>query len=164
MLSRKDPNSAELETVKVSKRPTTVVTTNGEVQTKEEEATVCLRELDLFVTMMLLEDTPAFLSHGQLCENHGYSYHRTSGQKPQLIKNGRRIECNSANFVPVVVPGLSTGSSSSATPASPMSLSQEAVIPTQHPASTRSESTSGIERERGDPSREPEENQKPSKK
>ena len=81
------PNSAELETVKVSKRPTTVVTTNGEVQTKEEEATVCVRELDLFVTIMLLEDTPAFLSHGQLCENHGYSYHRASGQKPQVIKN-----------------------------------------------------------------------------
>ena len=115
MLSRKEMNSAELETVKVSKRPTTVVAANGEVQTREE-ATVHVREKDLFLTTMLLEDTPAFLSHGKLCENHGYSYHRTSGPKPQLIKNGRRIECNTANYVPIVVPGLSTGSSSSATP------------------------------------------------
>ena len=38
-LSRKDLNSAELETVKVSESPTMVVAANGEVQT-EEEATV----------------------------------------------------------------------------------------------------------------------------
>ena len=60
MLSRKDLNSAELETVRVSKSPTTVVTANGEVQTKEE-ATVNVREFDLFVTVKLLEDTQAVL-------------------------------------------------------------------------------------------------------
>ena len=57
MLSRKDLNSAELETVKVSQNPTTAVAANGEVQTKEE-ATVYVKELDLFVTVMLREDTP----------------------------------------------------------------------------------------------------------
>ena len=36
MLSRKDLNSAEFETVRVSKNPTTVATANSEVQTKEE--------------------------------------------------------------------------------------------------------------------------------
>ena len=36
MISRKDLNPAELDTVKVLKNPTTVVTANGEVQTKEE--------------------------------------------------------------------------------------------------------------------------------
>ena len=61
MGSRKDLNSAELETVRVSKSPTTGVTANGEVPTKDE-ATVYVRELDLFVTVMLLEDTPAILS------------------------------------------------------------------------------------------------------
>ena len=76
MLSRKDLNSAELETVKVAKSPTTVVTANGEVQTKEE-ATVYVKVLALFVTVMLLEDTPAVLSLGKLCEDHGYSYHWT---------------------------------------------------------------------------------------
>ena len=59
--SRKDLNSAELETVRVSQSPTTVVTANGEVLT-EEEAKVHVRELDLFVTVMLLEDTAAVLS------------------------------------------------------------------------------------------------------
>ena len=31
-------------------------------------------------------------------------------KKPQLIRNGRRIECNTANYVPFVVPGLTTSS------------------------------------------------------
>ena len=81
-----------METVKACKNPTTVVTANGEAQTKEE-ATVYVRELDLFVTVMLLEDTLAVLSLGKLCEDHRYNYHWTSGQKPHLIKEGRRIEC-----------------------------------------------------------------------
>ena len=89
VVSRKDLNSAELETVRISKSPTTVVTANGEVPT-EEEATVYVRELDLFVTVMLLEDTPAVLSLGKLCEDHGYNYRWTRGQKPHLIK--KRLE------------------------------------------------------------------------
>ena len=36
MVSKKDLNKAELETVNISKNPTMVVTANGEVQTKEE--------------------------------------------------------------------------------------------------------------------------------
>ena len=40
MLSRKDLNSAELETVKVSKIPTTVVAANGEVQKKKKRQCV----------------------------------------------------------------------------------------------------------------------------
>ena len=57
MVSKKDLNSAELETVRVSKNPTTVVTANGEVQTREE-ATVYVKQLDLFVKVVLLEETP----------------------------------------------------------------------------------------------------------
>ena len=100
MLNRKDLNSAELET--------------GELQTKDG-ATVYVKELDLFVTVKLLEDTPAVLSLGTLCEDHGYSCEWTSGQKPQLLKHSRRIQCSTENYVPIVVPGLSMGSSSSAT-------------------------------------------------
>ena len=69
MVSRKDLHSAELETVRISKNPATVVTANGDVLTKEE-ATVHVRELDsldLFVTVMLLQDTPSVLSLGKLC-------------------------------------------------------------------------------------------------
>ena len=72
MLSRTDLNSAEFETVTVSKNPTTVVTANREVQTKDQ-ATVYVKELDLIVTVKLLEDTPVVLSLGRLCEDHGYS-------------------------------------------------------------------------------------------
>ena len=123
-VSRRNVNSAELETVRVSKNPTTVVTANGDVPTKEE-ATVYVKELDLFVTVKLLDDTSAVHSLGKLCEDHGSS-------KPQPIKDGRRIKCSTENYVPIVVLGLPTRSSSSATPTSPTSVPQEAVIPTLH--------------------------------
>ena len=45
MISKKDLNSAELETVTTSRSPMTVITANGEVQT-HEEATVYVRELE----------------------------------------------------------------------------------------------------------------------
>ena len=89
MVSRKDLNSAGLETVIVSQSPTTVVTANGEVLTTVE-ATVYVKELDLFVTVVLLEDIPAVLSLGKLCEGHGYNYHWTSCQEPHLNKDGRK--------------------------------------------------------------------------
>ena len=76
-------DSAELETMRISRNLTTVMTANGEVQTREE-ATVNVKELDLFVTVMLLEETPAVLSLRKLCEDHGYTYHWTSAQKPHL--------------------------------------------------------------------------------
>ena len=53
---------------------------------KNEEATVYVRELGLFVPVKLLNDTQAVLSLEKLCEDHGYSHEWTSGQKPHLIK------------------------------------------------------------------------------
>ena len=90
-----------------SRSPMTVITANGEVQTNEEAA-VYVKELYIFLTMKVLEDTLAVLSLGKLCDEHGYSYERINGQKPHLIKNDIRIQCNTENFVPVVVLGLST--------------------------------------------------------
>ena len=89
MISRKDLNSVEMDTLTTSRSPTTVITANGEVQT-HEEATVYVRELDLFLTMKVLEDTPAVLSLGKLCDEHGYSYEWINCQKPHLIQNGIR--------------------------------------------------------------------------
>ena len=83
----------EREFVVDSRCPTTVMTAIGQVQTREE-ATENVKELDLFVTVMLLEETPAVLSFGKLCEDHGYTYHWTSGQIPHLTKNGKIINCN----------------------------------------------------------------------
>ena len=80
MLSRKDLNSAELETVRVSRNHTTIIKANGEVQT-HEEATVYMQDLELFVTVQILKDTPAVLSLGKLFEEHGYSYEWASCHK-----------------------------------------------------------------------------------
>ena len=127
VVSKKDLNSAELETMRISRIPSTVMTANGDVQIREE-ATVYVKDWDIFVTVMLLEETPAVLSLGKLCEEHGYSHHWTSGQKPHVTKNGRKIDCNTANYVPFVVPGFSTSSSTTPTPSSSTSSSQDSVF------------------------------------
>ena len=84
MIINKDLNSAEMYTLTKSCSPTIVITANGEVQT-HEEATVYVKELDTFLTMKVLEDTPAVLSLGKLCDEHGYSYEWINGQEPHLI-------------------------------------------------------------------------------
>ena len=103
MISKKDLDFAELETVTTSRGPMTGIKANGEVQTIEK-VTVYVRELDIFLTMKLHEDTPVVLSLGKLCHEHGYSYKWINGQKPHLI-NGIRIQCNTENFVPFVALG-----------------------------------------------------------
>ena len=109
-----------MDTLTKSCSPSIVITANGEVQT-HEEAIVYVKELDIFLTMKVLENTPAVLSLGKLCDENGYSYEWINGQKPHLIKNGIRIICNTENFVPIVVPGLSSSSSgSSSTSRTPM--------------------------------------------
>ena len=60
-LSRKDLSTAELETLQRSRNPSTVITANGEVRTNEE-VTGYVRDLELFVMVQILEDTPAVLS------------------------------------------------------------------------------------------------------
>ena len=83
MISKKDLSDAEMDTLTKSCSPTIVITSNGEVQT-HEEATVCQR-IGKFLTMKVLENTPAVLSLGKLCDENGYSYEWISGQKPHLI-------------------------------------------------------------------------------
>ena len=99
MISKKDLNSAQMDTLTKSCSPAIVITANGEVQT-HKEATVYVKELDIFLTMIVLENTPAVLSLGKLCDENWYSYEWINGQKPHLIKNGIRIPCNTENFVP----------------------------------------------------------------
>ena len=148
MISKKDLNSDELEIVTTSRSPMTVITVNDEVQTNEK-TTVYVRELDTFLTMKLLEDTSAVLSLGKLCDEHGYSYEWINGQKPHLIKNDIRIQCNTENFVKVVVPGLSTTTSSSSTSTSTTPWGQEIDHSNHHPAI---ESSENVHRQaRGDP-------------
>ena len=124
MISNKDLNDAEMDTLTKSCSPTIVIKDNGELQT-HEEATVYVKELDIFLTVKVLENTPAVLSFGKLCDENGYSYEWINGQKPHLIKNGILIQCNTENFVPIVVPGLSASSSSSSTSSTSMTPSRQ---------------------------------------
>ena len=60
----------------------------GEVSEDEvEELVVKTRDNEWYIVLSL----------GKLCEELGFCYHWTSGQKPHLIKNGRKINCNTAN-------------------------------------------------------------------
>ena len=138
MISKKDLNSAGVDALTKSFSHTTVITANGEVQT-HEEATVYVKELDIFLTMKVLEDTPAVSSLAKLCDEHGYSYEWINGQKPNLIKNGIRMQCNTENFVPIVVPGLSSSSSSNFPSSTSMTPSRQEI---DHPTSSSSSSTS----------------------
>ena len=61
-------------------------------------------------------------------------------RKTHIIKNGIRIQCNMENFVPIVVPGLSTISSSSSTSTSTTPSGQEIDHSDHHPAIESSES------------------------
>ena len=82
------------------------------------------------------------------------------GQEPHHIENNIRIQCNTENFVPIVVPGLSSSSSSSLPSSTSMTPSRQEI---DHPKSSSSSSTSptmtsstvsseSVERqERGDP-------------
>ena len=80
MISKKDLSNAEMDTLTKSCSPTIVITANGEVQT-HEEAIVYVKELDMFLTMKVLENTPAVLSLGRLCDENGYSHEWINGQK-----------------------------------------------------------------------------------
>ena len=80
MISKKDLNDAEMDTLTTSCSPTIVITANGEVQT-HEETIVYVKELDIFLTMKVLENTPAILSLGKLCDENGYSYERIQWSK-----------------------------------------------------------------------------------
>ena len=64
IISKKDLSDAEMDTLTKSCSPTIVITANGEVQT-HEEATVYVKELDIFLTLKVLENTPAVLSIGK---------------------------------------------------------------------------------------------------
>ena len=63
MIGEKDLNDAEMDTLTKSCGPTIVINANGEVQT-HDEATVYVKELDIFLTKKVLENTQALLSLG----------------------------------------------------------------------------------------------------
>ena len=91
MISKKDLSKAEMDTLTKLCSPTIVITANGEVQT-HEEAIVYVKELGIFLTMKVLENTPAVLSLGKLCdertpmkqESHSSSSSSSSPSSPTV--------------------------------------------------------------------------------
>ena len=73
MISKKDLSDAKMDPLTKSCSLSKVITANGKVQT-HEEAIVYVKELDIFLTMKVLDNTPAVLSLGKLCDENGYSY------------------------------------------------------------------------------------------
>ena len=110
-----------------------------------------VKELHIYLTMKVLENT------SKLYNEHGYSYEWINGQKPHLIKNGIRIQCNTENFVPIVIPNFTSSSSSNSHPSTSMTPSRQE---SNHSTSSSSSSTSSTTtvssdsetREREDPS------------
>ena len=88
MMSKEELSSEEMNAVRRSKTSIAVLTATGEVHT-HEEAQVFVHDLNQFVTVQLLEETPAVRSPGKLCKDHGYSHEWVSGQEPRLTKNGQ---------------------------------------------------------------------------
>ena len=86
--------------------------------------------------MKVLKDTPAVLTPGKLCDEHGYSYEWINALKLHLIRKGIRIQCNTENFVPIVVLGLSPSSSSSLSTSTPMTPSRQEIDHSDHPPAT----------------------------
>ena len=79
LISKKDLSNAEMDTLTKSCSPTIVITANGEVQT-HEEAIVYVKEFDI-LDYEVLDNTPAVLSLGKVCDENRYSYEWINGQK-----------------------------------------------------------------------------------
>ena len=103
MMSKMELSPDELETVKVCRLPTTVIAANGSIENPGIH-----RMRERLGHVLLLEDTPAVLFLGKLCEENGYSYKWTEGHTPHLSKSGKIVPYNCDNFVPTVLLGRSS--------------------------------------------------------
>ena len=77
-----------------------IMTTSGLVEAKEER-TVYINNLDIFLGGKMVEDSPAVLSLGMLCEEMCYPYACKAREQPLLTKHAVSIECRSDNLAPV---------------------------------------------------------------
>ena len=82
----------ERKTIRTSDTARYIQTANGVILVREE-ANVYVEDLDLWVWAKLVVDSPAVLSLGVLCQEHGFSYVWDAGQQPKLIKGSNVIHC-----------------------------------------------------------------------
>ena len=149
MISKKDLSNVEMNTLTKSCSPTIVIIANGEVQT-HEETIAYVKELDIFLTMKVIENTSAALSLGTLCDENGYSFEWINGQNHISLRTGFGYLAIRKNFVLIVAPGL-TSSSSGSSSVLRTSMKQESHSSSSSSSSSSSPTGSEIQiRERGD--------------
>ena len=85
MISKKDLSNAEMDTLTKSSSPTIVITANGEVQT-HEEAIVHVKELDIFLTMKVLEKSPAY------CRSESFAMKTGIPTNGSMVKNHNSLK------------------------------------------------------------------------
>ena len=97
LVSKKDLNSAELKTMRTSMSPTTVVTANGELQTREE-ATMFLEEIPAILSLgnsvriMAIHTTgPAVKNH--ICKNPKKPKTKTKMRNAEKYKEIHCMSC-----------------------------------------------------------------------
>ena len=88
----------EVEAVEVSRRPTTVITANESIDTTD------VKDAEMFVTVWLVEDTPAVLSTGKLFEENEVFLRMERRKDTESYKNCKVAPCTCDNFVPIVDP------------------------------------------------------------
>ena len=81
MISKKDLNSAELETVTTLRSPTTVFTANGEVQTNEEATVLCQR------IGYILDNWKSLRIRQQFCRWESFAMNMDTHMSGSTVKN-----------------------------------------------------------------------------
>ena len=120
-----------------------------------EEAQVFVYDLNQFVTVQLLEVTPAVLSLGKLCKDNGYSYEWVSQRSRATIDPKRaKYYLQNGQFRPGLF--TNTGSDSSCSTPSPESLEPDASQVSGDRVAFSSSSDSVSERRDEQSSRQPE--------
>ena len=73
-----------------------------------EDVRVFVQDVDLFVTVRVLDEMPVVPLLHILCSKHGYSFEWKIGDTLRLANNWKSITCTMDNFVPLVEPTLSS--------------------------------------------------------
>ena len=71
----------EKETDRKSKESCPIIAANGTI-TSREEATVCVKDLDMLISVQFWEHSPAVLSSGSFCEDYVCSHERKENSCP----------------------------------------------------------------------------------
>ena len=83
IMSKNELTSGEKDVIRRSREAALTTTASGKAEsTKKKKRTAYVNDLDVVVTMMLLEDSPAVVSLGLLCEEMVYSFEWKTGEVP----------------------------------------------------------------------------------